>query len=154
MDAYFVSSVLGSQVDLLVSPECFQRFVLPGIRRLAAQARRHGLPVVMHSGGSIARVIPELLAAGVEVLHPIQAKARGMDAATLSSRYPGLVCMGGVDAQELLPFGTPEQVEQKTRELQALFGTRLILSPSHEKILPNIPPENIEAIARGVGAAG
>jgi uroporphyrinogen decarboxylase len=50
-----------------------------------------------------------------------------------------------VDAQNLLVNGTPEQVCEKIRELRSIFPTGLIISPSHEAILPDIPPANIEA---------
>jgi uroporphyrinogen decarboxylase len=34
----------------------------------------------------------------------------------------------------------------KVRELRGLFPTGLILSPSHEAILPDVPRENIAAM--------
>jgi uroporphyrinogen decarboxylase len=42
--------------------------------------------------------------------------------------------------------GNPEQVREKVRELKQLFPTGLIISPSHEAILPDIPPANVEAL--------
>lgn len=53
---------------------------------------------------------------------------------------------GGVDTQELLVHGSTEDVKNKVRELRTIFRTRLILSPSHEAILPDVPPENIRAL--------
>jgi uroporphyrinogen decarboxylase len=53
---------------------------------------------------------------------------------------------GGIDAQELLVHGTPAQMRAKVRELRGLFPTGLILSPSHEAILPDVPRENIAAM--------
>ena len=35
---------------------------------------------------------------------------------------------------------------KKVEELKRLFPTGLILSPSHEAILPDVPPENIGAL--------
>jgi len=58
-----------------------------------------------------------------------------------------IVFIGGVDTQQLLPFGTPEQVRDEVRRLKRLFGPNFIVSPSHEAILPNVPPENIAAMA-------
>jgi len=57
---------------------------------------------------------------------------------------------GGVDAQNLLVNGTPEEVEKTTRELCRIFPSGLIVSPSHEAVLPDIPPANIEALSRAV----
>jgi len=55
---------------------------------------------------------------------------------------------GGVDAQELLVRGNPQEVEQAVCELRRTFPTGLIISPSHEAILPDTPPPNIEAMFR------
>jgi uroporphyrinogen decarboxylase len=148
IDALFMGNDFGSQLDLLVSPEHFDRFILPHVRELAGQARHCGLRVVCHSCGAIDRVIPRLIDTGVEVLHPIQALARGMDAETLSKKYNGkIVFMGGVDTQHILPFATADKVRDEVRRLKDLFGSNYIVSPSHESLLPNVPPENLAAMA-------
>ena len=148
IDAFFFGNDFGSQLDLLVSPELFDKFIMPYFVRFTEQAHRHGLKVVLHSCGSIDRVIPRLIDAGVEALHPIQALAAHMDAESLSKKYNGkIVFMGGVDTQRLLPFGTPRQVRDEVRRLRSLFGPNYIVSPSHESLLPNVPPENVAAMA-------
>ena len=37
-------------------------------------------------------------------------------------------------------------VRGKVAELRSIFPTGLVLSPSHEAILPDIPPANIRAL--------
>jgi hypothetical protein len=148
IDAFFFGNDFGSQLDLLISPEHFDRFVMPYFRELTDQAHSHGYNVVLHSCGSIDRVIPRLIDAGVEVLHPIQAMAKNMDAASLAKKYNGkIVFLGGVDTQRLLPFGTPQEVRDEVRRLKDLFGPNFLVSPSHESLLPNVSPENIMAMA-------
>jgi uroporphyrinogen decarboxylase len=148
IDAFFFGNDFGSQLDLLISPEHFDRFVMPYFREFTDQAHRHGYNVVLHSCGAIERVIPRLIDAGVEVLHPIQALAKNMDAASLAKKYNGkIVFLGGVDTQRLLPFGTPQEVRDEVRRLKDLFGPNFLVSPSHESILPNVSPENITAMA-------
>jgi uroporphyrinogen decarboxylase len=148
IDAFFFGNDFGSQLDLLISPELFDRFVMPYFREFTDQAHRHAYKAVLHSCGSIDRVIPRLIDAGVEILHPIQAMAKNMDAESLARKYKGkIVFMGGVDTQRILPFGTPEDVRAEVRRLKYLFGPNYIVSPSHESILPNVSPENITAMA-------
>jgi uroporphyrinogen decarboxylase len=148
IDAFFFGNDFGSQLDLLISPGHFDRFVMPYFRELTDQAHRHGYHVVLHSCGAIERVIPRLIDAGVEVLHPIQALAKNMDAASLAKKYNGeIVFLGGVDTQRLLPFGTAQEVRDGVRRLKDLFGPNYLVSPSHESILPNVSPENITAMA-------
>ena len=147
LNAVLIGNDMGSQRGLILSPQMVREFVLPGAKKLTEQAHQYGVKVIYHSCGSIADIIPDLIEIGVDAIHPIQAAAANMDAASLKARFSGQVSFcGGVDTQELLPHGTPEQVRAKVRELRELFPTGLILSPSHEAILPDIPPANVQAM--------
>lgn len=147
LDAVLIGNDMGSQRGLMLSPDMVRRFILPGCRELVAQAHRYGLKVIYHSCGAISDVIPDLIEAGVDVIHPIQALAAGMDAASLRSRFGDRVSFcGGVDTQRLLVEGSEEDVRAKVRELKRLFPTGLVISPSHEAILPDVPPRNIRAL--------
>ena len=153
IDGFFFGNDFGSQQDILVSPGLFDRFIMPSFREFTDQAHRHGYKAVLHSCGSIERVIPRLIEAGVDVLHPIQAMAKNMDAKSLAKKYNGkIIFMGGVDTQHILPFGTPDEIRAEVYRLKKLFGPNYIVSPSHESILPDVPPENIAALAEA--AAG
>ncbi|MBR0463890.1 MAG: hypothetical protein IJJ23_05835 [Clostridia bacterium] len=148
IDMFFFGNDFGSQRDMLISPELFDKFVMPGFVKFTQQAHRFGMKVLLHSCGSIERIIPRLIDAGVDALHPIQARAANMDAETLSKKYNGkIVFVGGVDTQQLLPFGTPQQVRDEVRRLRDLFGENYIVSPSHESILPGVSVDNVVAMA-------
>lgn len=147
VEAVLIGNDMGSQTGLMVAPESLRRFVFPGIRRLVDQAHSHGIRVIYHSCGAIREIIPDLVELGADAIHPIQALATGMAPKGLRDDFGGGVTFcGGVDSQNLLVNGTPEQVAAKVRELSGLFPTGLIISPSHEAILPDIPPANIEAL--------
>ena len=91
--------------------------------------------------------IPLLIEAGADAIHPIQAKATGMEPDRLKRDFGERVAFcGGVDAQELLVNGQPEEVAAAVIRLREIFPTGLIVSPSHEAILPDIPPANVEAL--------
>jgi uroporphyrinogen decarboxylase len=148
VDAFFFGNDFGTQQSLICGPDQFGEFILPWFRRFTEQGHRHGYQVVLHSCGAIHPVVGELIAAGVDCLHPLQALARDMDAATLARDFKGRVTfMGGIDMQELLTYGKPDRVRAEVRRVKGLLGPNLIVSPSHEAILPNVPPENIEAMA-------
>lgn len=152
LDAFFWANDMGSQTDILISPECFRRFYLPGFKKIVDLAKRYGLKVMLHSCGAISKIIPDLIDIGVDGLHPLQAKAVGMDARSLAVYKNDLTFMGGVDTQEILPFGTPDEVKAEVTRLKELWGDRFIVSPSHEGVLPDIPLANIVAMcdaARG-----
>ncbi len=147
LHAVLIGNDFGSQRGLMLSPDMIRRFVIPGAKQLVDQAHSYGLKVIYHSCGSIVDAIPDLIQAGVDAIHPIQALAAGMDPGNLKAKFGGQVSFcGGVDTQDLLVNGSPEDVKKKVRELRELFPTGLIISPSHEAIMPDVPPKNIRAL--------
>jgi uroporphyrinogen decarboxylase len=155
IDGFFFGNDFGTQLDLLISPDAFREFVFPYFRRLSQHAHDHGLQVVLHSCGAIHKVIPDLITMGVDALHPLQARAQDMEAERLAADFGEQIAfMGGIDTQQLLVHGSPQEVKEDVRRVRKLLGPRLIVSPSHEAVLPNVPPENIEAMAQAAGEGG
>ena len=149
LSAGFFGNDFGSQRGMMIGPECFEKFILPYLKRITSQISGYGLPVAIHSCGAISNIIPSLIDIGVNVLHPIQAIAAGMEPEGLQKKFGGdLVFMGGVDTQELLPFGTVQEVEQKVERLREIFGPNYIVSPSHEALLPNVSFEKVKAMSK------
>jgi len=148
MDGFFFGNDFGTQLNLICSPAHFDRFIMPWFRRFTEQAHRHGRQVILHSCGSIHKVIGRLIEARVDCLHPLQARAADMDAQRLARDFKGRIAfLGGIDTQDLLVNGTPEQVKADVRRVRKLLGPLLIVSPSHEALLPNVPPQNVAAMA-------
>jgi len=151
LDAVLIGNDFGSQTGLMLSPELIRRHVWPGTKQLVEQAKGHGLKVIHHSCGAIHDIIGDLIDLGVDAIHPIQALAVGMEPERLRREFGDRVSFcGGVDAQQLLVNGTPEAIARKVRELKAVFPTGLIISPSHEAILPDVDPANVEALFAAV----
>jgi uroporphyrinogen decarboxylase len=147
LDAVLMGNDFGSQTSLMLSPDAIREFILPGTRSLVSQAKSYGLKVIHHSCGSVYEIIPDLIDAGVDAIHPIQALASKMEPERLKRDFGEKMSFcGGVDAQELLVNGKPEQIQEKVSQLMKIFPTGLIVSPSHEAVLQDIAPENIEAI--------
>jgi uroporphyrinogen decarboxylase len=151
VDGFFFGNDFGTQLDLICGPEQFDEFILPWFRRFTDQGHRHGRQVILHSCGSIFKVVDRLIEARVDCLHPLQALAANMDAKTLARHFRGRITfMGGIDTQELLVSGKPADIKAEVRRVRKLLGPCLIVSPSHEAILPNVPPENVQAMADAV----
>lgn len=152
LHAVLIGNDFGSQQGLMVGPEQLREFVFDGTRKLVEQAKRYGLKVIHHSCGSIHDIIPDLIGLGVDAIHPIQALATKMEPERLKEDFHGRVSFcGGVDAQYLMVNGTPDEVRTKVKELKEIFPTGLIVSPSHEAILVDTKPENVEALFDAVG---
>ncbi len=147
VDGFFFGNDFGTQIDLICGPEHFDRFIMPWFARFTEQAHAHGYQALLHSCGAIHKVIDRLIDAGVDCLHPLQALAAHMDAATLARDFGGRIAfMGGIDTQYLLVHGKANDVKQEVRRVAQLLGPRFVVSPSHEALLPNVPPANIEAM--------
>ena len=147
-DAMFFGNDFGTQLDLFVSPDMFRKFILPSFKRIIAVGRKYNKLIVLHSCGSICRIIPDLIDAGVDVLHPIQARAVGMSAENLKQYKNDLSFLGGIDTQDILVNAAPEQIRDEVFRVRELLGPGIVISPSHEAILPNVSPANILAMAK------
>jgi len=144
----FFGNDFGTQRDLILSPELFRKFVLPSFKRLIQVGKRHNKKILLHSCGSIARIIPDLIDAGVDAIHPIQAQAANMSAKDLAQYKNDLAFVGGIDAQTFFVNATPEQIREEVLRVRDILGPNIVISPSHEEILPNVPAANILAMAR------
>lgn len=144
----FFGTDLGTQIDLMISPDMFNKFVMPCLRKLTFQAKEYGVYSVFHTCGSVIKVIPEIIEAGFDGLNPIQALATGMNAENLAKKFKDkIVFIGGVDTQMLLHEGSAQQVKNKVRYLKDLFENNYIVSPSHDAVMLDVPPKNIAAMA-------
>ena len=151
LDCVFFGNDLGSQISTLIGLQQFEEFILPYMKKIIDQAKKYNLKTALHSCGAIAEFLPLMIDAGIDAIHPLQAKAVGMDAISLAREYKDdLIFIGGVDTQELLPLGTPEQVKDEVRRLVDILSPGYIVSPSHEAILPNVPIDNILAMREAV----
>jgi len=148
MDVLFFGNDYGTQLDLLVSPDQWDRFILPYTKALVDLGHKYGYKVMSHSCGAIHKIIPRFIEIGLDALHPLQAKANGMDAETLARDFKGKIAfVGGIDTQELLVHGSPEEIKEEVKRVKSLLGPNLVISPSHEALLPNVPPQNVLAMA-------
>jgi uroporphyrinogen decarboxylase len=104
--------------------------------------------VLFHSCGNIYPFIEDLIALGIDVLDPIQPVGPHMRPERLKADFGERLCFhGGIDMQNLLPFGTREQVRQTARHYCQVLGRQggYILSPAH-LFQPDVPPENVVAV--------
>jgi len=148
VDGFFFGNDFGTQLDLICGPVQFEQYIMPWLVRFTELAHANGYQAILHSCGAIHRVVDRLINAGVDCLHPLQARAANMNAEILARDFNGRISfMGGVDTQDLLVNGTPEEVKADVRRIKKLLGPRLIVSPSHEALLPNVPPNLVEAMA-------
>ena len=131
----------GVQRGLLISKAMFRRLVKPAladvylaIKQRLADLGNYDCKLMLHSCGSIEPIIDDLIEIGVDVLDPVQTRARDMNALLLKEKYGARISFhGGIDTQGVLPFGTEEEVVEETwRKIESLApGGGWILCPTH-----------------------
>ncbi len=144
----YVAEDMGSQDDLMFSPGQIREFFVPRMKRIIDLAHEGGAFVFHHSDGAVRRIIPDMIAAGIDVLNPIQWRCTGMEREGLKRDFGSrLVFHGGVDNQRTLPFGSVEDVRTEVADNLRILGRGggYILGPCHN-IQAVSPSENVAAM--------
>lgn len=147
VDGVYFGDDYGAQKSTLFSPRMWRALIKPRLARLFAPAREAGLPVLMHSDGDIATILPDLVEIGLTALNPVQPEVidHGWLRATFGER---LAYYGGVSTQTVLPHGSPAEVREAVfaaARALAPDGTGLVIAPSH-RMMQDIPLANVEAL--------
>jgi uroporphyrinogen decarboxylase len=152
LDAIGLYNDLGTQDGMMISPALYRRFFKDRQRELIAMIHGFGVKVFYHSCGDIEPIIEDLIEIGIDILDPLQLKAMRRTPAELGTKINGRITLhGGLDTQDLLVNGLPDQVTQALRELKRELGRqgRYILSCSHY-LQVDVPFPNIEALVSEV----
>lgn len=145
---------LGQQNGLLVSLNMYKKLIWPYHKRLFEfiKSKAKGATKVyifFHNDGAIYETLPLLVEAGVDIINPWQVNCKGMDDTKRFKREWGndlTVWGGSCDTQQVLPFGTPQEVRDETRRRidDLAPGGGFVFAPIHV-IQAGVPPENIVA---------
>jgi uroporphyrinogen decarboxylase len=147
VDGGYFGDDYGAQQHMLFSPKMWRKLIKPRLARLFAPFREAGLPVILHSDGQIADILPDLVEIGVTVYNPVQPEVA--DHAWLRNTFGDqLAYYGGVSTQVVLPSGSPQEIGQAIMDCAGVLapsGTGLLMAPSH-RLMTDIPMENVEAM--------
>ncbi len=128
----------------IFSPASLRRLLFPRLAQVIAAFQQKGIRVLFHSDGNLWKVMDDLVAIGIDGLHPVEVNA-GMDLVELRSRYPDLLLIGGIDCSTLLPFASPEEVAVEVRRAFQAAGPNYMVASTTE-LHNQIPLENIRAM--------
>ncbi|MBC7960509.1 MAG: methyltransferase, partial [Vallitaleaceae bacterium] len=144
----------GTQTGPFASVESYRQLYKPFHKKLNDWVHKNTQwKTYYHTCGSIGPLLDDFADAGIDILNPVQCSATGMDAKTLKEKYGNQFVFwgGGVDTQQTLPFGTPDQVRAEVKERLDIFSKDggFIFNTIHN-ILGNTPIENILAMYQTV----
>jgi uroporphyrinogen decarboxylase len=143
-----VAEDMGSQRGLMYSPAQIRGFLLPRMKRAMDLVHEAGAYVVHHNDGNCRAILPDTVAAGIDVLDPIQWRCADMEREGLKRDFGNrLVFHGAMDNQYTLPFGTQAEVRQEVLDNLRILGAGggYLLAPCHA-MQAVTPPENIVAM--------
>ena len=149
----------GTQQSQLISPAMFRQQLKPRIKVLFARIKELAPRTrqFFHSCGNVRPLIPDYIEIGTDILNPIHVRAAGMEPAALKRDFGADLVFwgGGVDTQDVLPHGTPQQVKDDVRRnIEALApGGGYVFNPVHN-IQADVPPHNILAMWEALQAYG
>ncbi|MFA6127448.1 MAG: uroporphyrinogen decarboxylase family protein [Bacteroidales bacterium] len=148
VDLISLGDDIGMQSGPLMSVELWEHWIKPRLKRVIDAAREINPEVLVfyHSCGDATAFIEGLIECGVDILNPIQPEC--MDFNQVYQTYGDrLSFWGTLGTQQLLPFGTPEEVRELTLDRIRTCGIKggLIIGPTH-LVEPEVPFENLVAM--------
>jgi len=128
----------------LISPAMFRTFALPYEKVIVDKSHALGLPYFLHICGNTSRIIDAMLETGSDGLELDYKTDALLAHAKMKDRT---VFIGNIDPSGVLALGSPQLVEETTRELLTVFADtpRFILNAGCA-IPPITPPENLRAM--------
>ena len=145
-DAVLTADDYGDQRGVMIGPALWRRWIKPRLRLLWDRIHRAGKLVFHHSCGNVLEIVPDLIDIGLDCLQSVQPEA--MPVYELKRRYGDRLSLwGGLGTQQLLPFGTPDQIRAEARRLKLELGRGGgYVFTSAKPIMAEVPLENALAL--------
>lgn len=151
----------GTQRGEFIRPELWAEMIKPHYRRLCDWIHANtGWKTFLHSCGSVYKLMPHFIEAGIDILNPVQTSAANMDPARLKQEFGRRIVFwgGGCDTQSVLGEASPREIRQHVKERMEIFapGGGYVFTQIHN-VQANVPPENVIAMfdaAYEFGAGG
>lgn len=149
---------IANQNALMFSPEIWRKMILSRWAAIwrEAHAIHPRIKTWYHTDGNCMSIVGEMVEAGLDILNPVQPEC--LDADEVHRRWGKRLSFDGcIGTQSTMPWGTPQDVRARVKEVIEKYGQEggLFLSPTHV-LEPEVPIANIEALfeaCREYGAA-
>ncbi|NBB79458.1 MAG: methyltransferase [Verrucomicrobia bacterium] len=115
----------GTQNSLFCSVPSMREIWLPHYKRINDWIHQNtNWRTFKHSCGAVEPLIDTFIDCGFDILNPVQCSADGMAPEGLKAKYGDRITFwgGGVNTQQTLPFGTPQQVREEVLSRCEIFA--------------------------------
>lgn len=152
--ALITGTDFGTQRGPFISTQAYRDLYQPYHQRINELIhRRTAWKTFIHSCGSVYQFLPDFIKAGFDILNPVQCSALDMEPQRLKREFGRDIVFwgGGVDTQQTIARGTPDQVYREVRERIAIFneGGGYVFDAIHN-VQGNTPIENVEAMFKAI----
>jgi len=147
-DAIILADDWGDQRGVMIGAERWRRFYKPRYARIFEAVHDQDKVAIMHSCGSVADIMADIIEIGLDVLESVQPEAAGMNPYELKRAWGAEITFWGcLGSQSTIPFATPAEIREEIRHLRAEMGKGggYILAPA-KPLQPETPTENAVAV--------
>ncbi len=154
VDVIRLGDDLGMNSGPFMSPEKYRELFKPRHTILCDFIKKNSsMHPLLHSCGSIYRLLPDIIEAGFEAVNPVQTSCTEMEPERLKKEFGNDITFwgGGADTQKVLNRATPEEVKDHVKKRIDVFapGGGFVFNTVHN-ILPEVPPENVIAMFEAI----
>ena len=155
IDVLFICGTdFGTQTSSFCSTDTFDQLYAPYYKLINAWIHKNtSWKTFKHSCGAVEPFIPHFIESGFDIVNPVQCSATGMEPKNLKDKYGDQIVFwgAGVDTQNILPFGSPEQVREQVLERCEIFAPNggFVFNSIHN-VQAMTPIENIVAMLDAV----
>ena len=154
-DGVLISDDMASNKGTFFSPSMLRPLVFQPLDELVQTIHRKDVPAFLHCDGNINAILTDIADCGFDGLQAIQPSA-GMSLGHVKQCVGDRLClMGNIDLDQVLPFGTEEQVRQAVKDAidVAADGGGYIVSTCNI-LTRDVPPGNAVAMYEAAEAYG
>ncbi len=152
--AWTTGTDFGTQNGPFISPKSYRELYKPFHIQVNKWIHEHTpWKIMIHSCGSIWKLLDDMVDAGFDILNPVQTGAADMNPVGLKWKYGDRITFwgGGIDTQKTLPFGTPDDVRQEVCQRMNIFGRGggFVFNTIHN-VQAGVPIKNLVALYEAV----
>jgi uroporphyrinogen decarboxylase len=147
-DMVWFGDDVSMQTGMMMSVDMWRKYLKPRYAKIFAQCKKRNpnIKIAYHSCGRCTGILDDMIEIGLDVLNPLQPMA--MDPFETKKRYgKRLALFGGLCVQQVMPFGSVEDVRKAVKKLIAELGRGggYILAPAHH-IQADTSLDNVRAL--------
>lgn len=134
----------GQQNGLIMGKPLWKKYIYPRMKKLFQHVKDNGKFVCLHSCGDCREIVGDMVDMGLDIYNTFQPEIYDVEA--FAREWGGkLTVYGGISTQNVLSFGTPQQVKDAMHRMMDVLGPHGYILASTHQITADTPLENVIA---------